>query len=64
VAAHASLGLSLDDLSAAVRGLGPPPAVKINLSALDEGARHANDPDHGHCAQLRPSRVTLEQASR
>jgi len=64
VAAHTSLGLSLDDLKHAVRGLGPPPSVKINLSALDGGARNANDPDHGHCAQLRPSTVALEQASR
>ncbi len=64
VAAHTSLGLSLDDLKHAVRGLGPPPAVKINFSALDEGARSANDPDHGHCARLWPSTVTLEQASR
>ena len=64
VAAHTSLGVSLDDLKHAVRGLGPPPAVKINLSALDGGARNANDPDHGHCARLRPSTVALEQASR
>ena len=64
VAAHTSLGLSLDDLKHAVRGLGPPPAVKFNLSALDEGARNAHDPDHGLCARLRPSTVALEQASR
>jgi indolepyruvate ferredoxin oxidoreductase beta subunit len=64
LAAHTSLGLSLDDLKHAVRGLGPPPAVKINCSALEEGARNANHPDHGHCARLWPLSVTLEQASR
>jgi len=64
LAAHTSLGLSLDDLKHAVRGLGPPPAVKINLSAIEEGARKAHGPDHGLCARLRPSTVALEQASR
>lgn len=64
VAAHTSLGLSPDDLNHAVRQLGPPSAVGINLSALDEGARNAYGSDHGFCARRRPSMVVLEQASR
>lgn len=55
VAAHTSLGMSLDDLREAVRRLGPLPAVGINLSALDEGAQEAYGTDHGCCSRLRPS---------
>ena len=64
VAAHTSLGLSPGDLRLAAQGLGPPASVRANLSALDEGARIADGPDHGHCERRKPSAVLLEQASR
>lgn len=64
VAAHTSLSLAPDDLKNAVRQLGPQPAVRVNLSALEEGARSAYGPQHGSCARRRPSPVVLEQASR
>ena len=65
VGAHASLGLSLDDLRAAVRGLGPPPALGINLAALDEGARLAVVAFHELCALQRLSlEVGLREAGR
>ncbi len=40
-AAHACLGLSVDDLKDAVRALGPARAVELNLKALEMGAGKA-----------------------
>ena len=40
-AAHSRLGLSLEDLKAAVRALGPAKAIELNLKALETGAARA-----------------------
>ena len=40
-AAHARLGLSVEDLEAAVRALGPAKAIELNLKALEMGAAKA-----------------------
>ncbi len=40
-AAHGALGLSVDELKAAVRALGPAQAVDVNLKALEMGAAEA-----------------------
>lgn len=38
-AARQALGLTVDELKAAVQALGPPKAVEMNLNALEAGAR-------------------------
>jgi indolepyruvate ferredoxin oxidoreductase beta subunit len=40
-AAHTDLGLSVSDLQAAVRALGPARSIEVNLKALDVGAAQA-----------------------
>lgn len=42
-AAHGGLGLTLDDLKAAVRTLGPAQAIELNLRALETGAATGGD---------------------
>ena len=56
-AAHAALGLTLEDLKAAVQTLGPAKAVELNWKALEAGARQAGlapNPRLGGEPRIRP----------
>jgi indolepyruvate ferredoxin oxidoreductase beta subunit len=43
-AAHSAFGVTADELRAAVRAIGPPEAVDLNLRALEAGAQAATVP--------------------